>query len=748
METRKFLVEGVMCSSCVQSLEKGLTKNKSIKSVAYNLANDRMLLTYDEKNISIEEIENEVSKLGYSAVLYTPDIKKDEKNIVEDKKSKKQRKFFYSLILSLPVVLISMISMFGIEIPIFNKENPFMYVSLQLILTTLVIYINVDTFNSGIKFLIKKSPNMDSLVVLGTLSAYFYSIYISYLSIYIDINHLHHLYFESVVVIITLINLGKYLEYIAKRKTSTSVQKLINLSPKEANLLVGEEEFLVDIEDLQIGDIILVKPGERIALDGDIIEGLSFVDESMLTGESIPVEKKIGDTVTGATINKSGYLKVKITKTGEDTTFSKIITLVENAQISKAKISRIADKISSIFVPVIISLAVLSSLFWYFIIGKDFSFSLTIAISILVIACPCALGLATPTAIMVGLGTAAEKGILIKNGDVLEEFSKINTIVFDKTGTLTKGEAEVYEIISKTYNENDLLKIAASFEKYSDHPLAKAITKKSSERNQKLIKLDNYNNIEGKGIEGTIRDEYYLIGSYNLFKEKDINTNEYEEQIKKIQQLGCSIVLISKENKIIGLIGVKDNLREESKNLIKLLKEKGIEVVLLTGDNKIVAKSIGEELGITEIISEVLPSEKSEVIDRLKRQNKKVVMVGDGINDSPALAASNIGISMGSASDVAIETADIVLLKNNLLEIINARIISEKTIKNIKVNLFWAFIYNIIGVPVAMGVWYYFGGELLNPMLAALAMSFSSISVILNSLRIKLINKKGLLYDK
>lgn len=743
MGTKKFLVEGVMCSSCVQSLEKGLKKNKNIKSVAYNLANDRMLLTYDENNITVEEIEREVSNLGYSATLYTSDIKKDEKNIINSKKSKKKQKFLYSFFLTLPVVIISMLSMFGIEIALFNYNNPFAYISLQLVLTTVVIIINIDTFKSGVKFLIKKSPNMDSLVTIGTLSAYLYSIYISYLAIYINNEHLHHLYFESAAVIITLINLGKYLEYLAKRKTSTSVQKLIDLAPKEAHLLISEEEFLVNIEELQVGDIILVKPGERIPLDGQIIEGSSFVDESMLTGESIPVEKKVGNEVIGATINKNSYLKIQITKTGEDTTFSKIINLVENAQISKAKISRLADKISSIFVPVVISLAVLSSLFWYFIIGKDLSFSLTIAISVLVIACPCALGLATPTAIMVGIGTAAEKGILIKNGDVLEEFSNIDTIVFDKTGTLTKGDPEVYSIFSENYDEYDILQLAASFEKYSDHPLAKAITKKSIEKNQKLIKLDKYNIIEGKGIEGIVNEEYYTLGSYNLFKEKGINIVNYEERINELQQSGCSTVLISKENKLIGLIGIKDVLRNESKELVEELQNKRIEVILLTGDNKIVANSIGKELKIKNIISEVLPTEKSNVIKELKDKNKKVVMVGDGINDSPALAISDIGMSIGSASDIAIETADIVLLKNDLKEILNTRLLSEKTIKNIKINLFWAFIYNIIGIPVAMGVWYYFGGELLNPMVAALAMSFSSVSVILNSLRIKLIEKKG-----
>ncbi|MBY1830682.1 copper-translocating P-type ATPase, partial [Clostridioides difficile] len=580
----------------------------------------------------------------------------------------------------------------------------------------------------------------DSLVAIGTLAAFLYSLYTTLQIANGQIQGMHHhqLYYESAGIIIALILLGKYLESKSKGKTSEAIKKLMGLQPKTAIVLVDGKEVETPIEEVEIGDILLVKPGTKIPVDGVVIEGYTSVDESMLTGESIPVEKNVGSKVTGASINKNGVIKFKAEKIGGDTALAQIIKLVEDAQGTKAPIAKLADTVSGYFVPIVIAIAVVASLLWFLIGGKDIVFVLTIFISVLVIACPCALGLATPTAIMVGTGKGAENGILIKGGEALESAHKVNTVIFDKTGTITEGKPKVTDIVlNNNVKEEYLIKIASSAEKGSEHPLGEAIVKYGEEKNIKFEKVDNFKAIPGAGIQVTINDESILLGNRKLMNDNNIKLGDLEEKSNILASQGKTPMYIAVDGNLSGIIAVADVVKESSKKAIEILHDMGIKVAMVTGDNAKTANAIANQVGIDMVLAEVLPEDKSKEVEKLQNQGKFVAMVGDGINDAPALAKADIGIAIGSGTDVAIESADIVLMKSDLIDVPTAIKLSHETIKNIKQNLFWAFGYNTIGIPVAAGILYVFGGPLLNPMIAAAAMSLSSVSVVSNALRLK-----------
>ena len=588
----------------------------------------------------------------------------------------------------------------------------------------------------GFKNLIKLSPNMDSLIAVGTSAAFIYSVFGMY-KIYVgDNSYAMHLYFEAAVTILTLITLGKYLEAISKGKTSEAIKKLMGLVPKTATIIRDNKETIIPVDEVIVGDIILVKPGEKLPVDGEVIEGSTSIDESMLTGESIPVEKVAGSNVIGASINKTGFIKYKATKVGKDTALAQIIKLVEDAQGSKAPIAKLADIISSYFVPTVIGLAIFSAGAWL-IAGETPVFALTIFISVLVIACPCALGLATPTAIMVGTGKGAENGVLIKGGEALETTHKIDTIVFDKTGTITEGKPVVTDIVTNGIDKNELLALAASAEKGSEHPLGEAIVREAEEKNIDLKKIENFNAIPGHGIQVVINGETILLGNLKLMKENSISIGNLNKESDRLAQEGKTPMYITINNSLEGIIAVADTVKPSSKKAIETLHSMGIKVAMITGDNKKTANAIARQVGIDIVLAEVLPQDKANEVKKLQNENRKVAMVGDGINDAPALAQADIGIAIGSGTDVAMESADIVLMRSDLMDVSTAIKLSKATIRNIKQNLFWAFGYNVLGIPVAMGVLHIFGGPLLNPMIAAAAMSLSSVSVLANALRLK-----------
>ena len=586
---------------------------------------------------------------------------------------------------------------------------------------------------------LKGHPNMDSLVALATTAAFVYSLYGVYHIILGHSHHAHMLYFESVAVILTLITLGKYFETLSKGRTSDAIQKLVKLSAKEATVIRDGVEQAVAIEDVRVGDLILVKPGEKIPVDGSVVSGHSAIDESMLTGESIPVEKATEDKVYGASINGQGALTIRAEKVGDETLLAQIIKLVEDAQQTKAPIAKIADKVAGVFVPTVIVIALVTFIFWYLIMGQTFVFALQVAIAVLVIACPCALGLATPTAIMVGTGRGAENGILYKRGDTLENAHHLDTIVFDKTGTITQGKPQVVDILAYQGDKDKLLAQVASIEKLSEHPLSQAIVEKASADKLALTEVTQFKSLTGFGLQADIDGQTVYVGNRKLMEKNQVDLTASQEAVLAATQKGQTPIYISANAQLLGLITVADLLKADSKETVAKLQEKGIDVVMLTGDNSKTAQAIAKQAGIKNVISEVLPDQKSQAIQDLQSQGKMVAMVGDGINDAPALAVADIGIAVGSGTDIAIESADIILMKPEISDVLKALSISRLTIKIIKENLFWAFIYNILAIPVAMGVLYLFGGPLLNPMIAGLAMGFSSVSVVLNALRLKYI---------
>lgn len=737
MEVKTFKVYGMTCSACASRVERVTRKLEGVKDASVNFATEKLTVTVEKNKISYEKLKTTIDKAGYRLVEEI-NLKTETKEVSESRRL--FNRFIISLVFTVPLLIISMGHMIGMPLlSIINpKINPLNFALVQFVLTLIVMITGYKFYKIGMKNLFKLAPNMDSLISVSTLAAFIYGIFAIYKIIIGDNPHDYamHLYFESIATILTLITLGKYLEAVSKGKTSEAIKKLMGLAPKVATVIRDNKEMQVSIEDVEISDIVIVKPGEKIPVDGEVIEGITSVDESMLTGESIPVEKVTGSTVIGASINKNGFIKYKATKVGQDTALAQIIKLVEDAQGSKAPIAKIADVMSAYFVPVVISLAIISSVSWL-IAGESFIFSLTIFISVLVIACPCALGLATPTAIMVGTGKGAENGILIKGGEALETTHKIDTIVFDKTGTITEGKPKVTDIITNSISEEELLILAASSEKSSEHPLGEAILNEGRNKNLKLKKIDKFNAIVGQGIDVVIENKNILLGNRKLMIDQNIDITIFNDKVEDLSNQGKTPMYIAINKEIKGIIAVADVVKVSSKKAIETLHKMGIKTVMITGDNENTAKAIAKEVGIDNVLAEVLPKDKAKSIKKLQDENKKVAMVGDGINDAPALAKADIGIAIGSGSDVAIESGDIVLIRSDLMDVSKAIKLSKATIRNIKQNLFWAFAYNVLGIPVAMGVLHIFGGPLLNPMIAAAAMSLSSISVLLNALRLK-----------
>lgn len=744
-------ITGITCQVCVNKIERKVGKLEGVKEIAVNLANSRGKILYDSEKIKLSEILEVIKKLGYEGKKHE-DIEEDSKAIESEKKLKQEfLEFKLAIFFSAIVFYISMGTMVGLPVPnIISPEiNPLNFALIQLILAIPVIYIGRRFYKVGIKQLIMRSPSMDSLIATGTGSAILYSLYGTYKIYSGDFHYVHSLYYESGVVILALILLGKYLENVSKGKTSEAIKKLMNLKSKKATLVRDGKFVQVDIEEIELDEIVLVKPGESIPVDGVVVEGQSSVDESMLTGESIPVEKNIGDKVFGASINKNGVIQVKAQAIGKDTVISKIIKLVENAQGSKAPIAKIADKVSGYFVPTVMLIATVAGITWYYLGSRGVVkiheapsiFALTIFVAVMVIACPCSLGLATPTAIMVGTGRGAELGILIKSGEALEKAHKIDTIVFDKTGTLTIGKPKVTDIMSfSNIDEDEILRVAGALEEYSEHPLGEAIVEAGKERKLQFPKVEKFESITGKGVTGVIDGKKVYIGNIKLMRDFSIDIIN-ENILEKLAYQGKTPMYIAIEDSLIGVIAVADILKPEAIETIKELKNRGYHVGMITGDNKLTAQAIGKEAGIDIIFAEVTPEEKYLKVKELQEQGKNVAMVGDGINDSPALVQANIGIAIGGGTDIAMESADIVLMKRDLKDVLVAMELSHAVIKNIKENLFWAFIYNTVGIPVAAGVLYPLTGHLLNPMIAGAAMAMSSVSVVTNALRLKKFKK-------
>ena len=733
-------IRGMTCASCSSSIEKVLSRKQGIKNVSVNLATEKLKAEFDDKIISIKEIENIISKLGYGVEKYENNKEDFDQNIYI--KCLLVR-FIVSLVFTLPLLYVSMGHMFSYKVVDFldHMISPINFTVFQFVFSIPVIIMGIPFFKKGIRSLASLKPNMDSLITIGVFSSFLYSIYESISVIGGNHTSAMNLYYESSATILTLITFGKYLEAITKGKTSKAIKKLIDLSPKFALIERFGEEIRVKVEDVRVEDILIVKSGEKFPVDGRIIYGSCIVDESMITGESVGVVKHVDDDVIGASINKNGFVKCVVTRVGDDTVLSQIIKLVEEAQNSKSKISKLVDRVSYYFVPTIISIAIFSFVFWM-IYGKGFEFSIIIFVSVLVIACPCALGLATPTSIMVATGIGAENGILIKSGEALEISHKVDVVVFDKTGTITEGKPSVTDLFVNEdvfKSEEEFLRYLGSVEKYSEHPLAEAITKYSLEKNIEYFDVYNFKTLEGMGVCANVNSREVLVGNEKLLNINGVHMTKFKSIADELALLGKTPMYVVVDGKFGGFIAAEDRVKESSKDGISKLKSMGKRVIMLTGDNRNTANSIAKKVGIDEVISEVLPKDKALEIEKLKRDGNFVSMVGDGINDAPALMNSHIGISVGSGTDVAIESASVILMRSNLMDIPKFFKISRNTMRNIKQNLFWAFLYNVIGIPFAMGVFYLFGGSLLNPMIAALAMSFSSVSVVLNSIRLKFI---------
>ena len=731
-----FKVEGMTCSACANRVERVTQKIEGVELAVVNFATEKLTIKLDADVASYGQVKAAVEKAGFQLVSEEDTIKGEEKK--HDEASKLLIRFIISLIFAVPLLIISMGHMVGMPLPhlIDPMMNPFNFGIVQLILTLPVVMAGYKFYQVGIKNLIQLSPNMDSLIAIGTLTAFFYSVFGIYKITQGDASYAMHLYFESAAVILTLITLGKYLEAVSKGKTSQAIKALMGLAPKTATIERNGRELEVPIEEVVVGDLVLVKPGEKLPVDGEVIEGSTAIDESMLTGESIPVEKTVGSLVIGASINKTGFIKYKATKVGRDTALSQIVKLVEDAQGSKAPIAKMADIISAYFVPIVIGLAILSSVAWL-LAGETGVFALSIFISVLVIACPCALGLATPTAIMVGTGKGAEYGVLIKGGEALETTHKLSKLIFDKTGTITEGKPKVTDIVTTNLSEEQLLIYAASAEKGSEHPLGEAIVRAAIDRGYQLCELQSFNAIPGHGIEVGIQGKQMLLGNKKLMIEKTIDVSSLSETSDQLAYDGKTPMYMAIDGQLAGIIAVADTVKESSKKAIETLHQMGIKVAMITGDNQKTADAIARQVGIDLVLAEVLPADKANEVKKLQETGVKVGMVGDGINDAPALAQADIGIAIGSGTDVAIESADIVLMKSDLMDVSTAIKLSKATIRNIKENLFWAFAYNVLGIPVAMGLLHLLGGPLLNPMIAAAAMSLSSVSVLLNALRLR-----------
>ena len=732
------------CSACSAHVEKSVKKLDGVKSVNVNLLQNNMHVDFDETAVSVDDIINAVVSGGYGASVAG---KKQEKtdNKIDNEISNMKFRLIVSLVCLVPLMYISMGHMWGWPfLSVFHgAENGITFALTQMLLTLPIMYVNRKYYITGFKTLFHGAPNMDSLIAIGSGAAFVYGIIAIYCIGYglghgdreFAHSYMMNLYFESAAMILALITLGKFLESRAKGKTSQAIEKLIDLSPKTAVVIRDGKEVTVGVDDVQIGEIVVVKAGQSVPLDGVIVEGNGAIDESAITGESIAVEKNVGDKVIGATINKSGYFKFKVEKVGEDTALSQIIHLVEEASASKAPIAKLADKVSGIFVPVVISIAVITIIVWL-LLSKGVSFALSMGISVLVISCPCALGLATPTAIMVGTGKGAQYGILTKSAESLETAHQVDTVVLDKTGTITEGKPSVTDIAPVGISDKELLQIAASIEYLSEHPLAKAIVEKAD--GLEFSDVADFEQIVGQGVKGNVDGKKVLAGNYKMMRENNIEVSEDEIFAND----GKTSLYFAVDNKFVGIIAVADTIKETSRQAIEDMRNMGLDVIMLTGDNAVTANAIKNKLPLSSAVAEVLPSDKEEVVRKLQQSGHKVAMVGDGINDAPALTRADVGIAIGAGTDIAIESADIVLMKSDLQDVVTSIELSHSVIKNIKENLFWAFFYNALGIPIAAGVLYGIAGLKLNPMIAALAMSFSSVFVVSNALRLRFFKPK------
>lgn len=767
----RFDVTGMTCSACSSHVEKSVGKLTGVENVSVNLLTNSMQVEFDENKLDTAGIIKAVEDAGYGAAVKDEHTKSGAKtsgqsdsqennglSAVEQNVKNMKKRLIVSLIFWIPLMYVSMGHMIyqwlNIPMPPFTmnflhgNENAITYAFTQFLLLLPILIANQKYFKNGFKTLWHRSPNMDSLIAIGAGAAILYGIFAIYRIGYamghgdmmVVHQYAHDLYFESAGTILTLITIGKYLETKSKGKTSEAITKLLNLAPKTVTVVRDGVEQVIDATDVEKGEIFLVKPGESVAVDGIVLEGKSSFDESAITGESIPVPKQEGDTIVSASMNKSGLIRAKATKVGEDTTIAQIIRLVEEASSSKAPIAKMADKIAGVFVPTVITIALITGVIWL-ISGATFEFAMSTAIAVLVISCPCALGLATPVAIMVGTGKGAENGILIKSGDALETAHQIDTVVLDKTGTITQGKPVVTDIIcaaGKNADKTQLLQIAGSLEKGSEHPLAEAIVNYCETNSIALEKVTDFNALFGKGIEGTVSGTHYFAGNEKMMEEKGISLSaEQKNQIRELAKQGRTPLLFADENQFLGIVAVADVVKPTSKEAVQKFRDYGIHVIMLTGDNEVTAQAIKEQVGIDEVIAGVLPTQKEEKISALKRAGHKVAMIGDGVNDAPALASADVGIAIGAGTDVAIESADIVLMKNDLLDAVGAVKLSKAVIRNIKENLFWAFFYNSIGIPLAAGVLYPLFQIKLNPMFGAAAMSLSSVCVVSNALRLR-----------
>jgi len=740
-EKKEYKLSGMTCAACAMTVEMAVKDLETVEDVSVNLATERLSLL-PKAGFDSQQVLDAVAEAGYQAEEKGKDRLShvsEEATMKAKELERKKQELLILLLTSLPLLYISMGSMIGLPLPSFldHMAHPLVFVLSQLLLTLPAVWIGRGFYQRGFRNLIKRHPNMDSLIAVGTGAAFFYSLY-SVGQVFLGYHaFVHQLYFESVAVIIALVLLGKYLESSAKGRTSQAIQSLLELVPSQATVIRYGEAVTIDTEDIRVGDIIRIKPGERMPVDGLVTEGQTFVDESMMTGESVPIEKKVGDTITSATINQNGSIDYQATRVGSDTTLAQIVRLVEEAQGSKAPIAALADKISLYFVPIVLSLAALSALGWYVLAGESLGFSLSIFIAVLVIACPCALGLATPTAIMVGTGKGAENGILIKSGQALEAAYQLDTIVLDKTGTITVGKPSLTDLLPLSdLNRSDLLRLIASAEQHSEHPLAQAILAAAEEEELGLLPVNHFEAIVGRGLSARVENRQLLVGNESLMKEKNIDSNAFQEQLLELSQEGKTAMFVAVDGQLAGILAVADEMKSSSLSAVQELQSMGLEVIMLTGDREETATAIAQKAGIQKVIAGVLPDGKVAAIKNLQEAGKKLAMVGDGINDAPALVQADVGIAIGSGADVAIESADVVLMHSDLQDVVKAIKLSQATIRNIKENLFWAFAYNTLGIPIAMGLLHLFGGPLLNPMLAGLAMSLSSVSVVANALRL------------
>lgn len=725
MKKTELDIQGMHCASCATMINKGLTKVQGVKYANVNYASAKATIEYDEKKANESDLIEAVKKRGYSASIIE-DLSKRNPNEKQKKETIRLRKqLIISLIFAVPAFIIGMIFMW------FNVMLPYDKYILWALATPIQFYIGLEFYRGTWSALKNKTANMDSLIAIGTSAAYFYSVYL------VVFNGGSAQYFETSAIIITLVILGKYFESLAKGKTSEAISKLMNLSPQTATVIRKGKQEKILADQVKLNEKIIVKPGEKIPVDGTILEGQSAIDESMITGESIPAEKIKGSKVYAGTINKHGSFIFKAEKIGKDTALSQIIKLVEEAQGRKAPIQRFADTVSAYFVPIVILIAIVTFISWRFIFGQETGFAIMTAVSVLVIACPCALGLATPTAIMVGTGKGASSGILIKGGDALETAEKIKYVIFDKTGTITKGNPEVTDfIIANKESEKEIISVAYSMEKSSEHPLAEAIVGFAEKNEAKQYKTTGFKAIPGHGVEASIKGKKYYLGNRKLMLEQKINLKNYENKIIKLEDQGKTVMILSDQKKILSIIAVADIIREEAPEAVRRLNKSGIQVYMITGDNERTAKAIAKQAGIKNVFADVLPNEKAECVKKLQA-NGKVAMIGDGINDAPALAQADIGIAMGSGTDVAMETGNVVLMRNNVVDVPKAFKLSKKTMNKVRQNMFWALIYNVLGIPIAAGVLYTSTGWLLSPILAGGAMALSSVSVLSNSLLLK-----------